>query len=79
MFQNYSGLSHAKLKKTTFGEVVLKTLIFFLPDDAENYLADCTVNVIHQTLIVRAVALASQALNVPRDNLSLKNTTKFLP
>ena len=45
----------------------------------ENYLADYTVNVIHQTVIVRAVASASQALNVLRENLSLKNTTKFLP
>lgn len=42
-------------------------------------MAEYTASVIHQTLIVRSTISASQALGVPRDNLSVKDTTKFLP
>lgn len=65
-------------RKLLFENLFWKHLFFF-PDGAENYTAEYTVSVIHQTLNIRSTILASQALGVPRDNISLKETVKFLP
>ena len=53
--------------------------LFFLSEDEKNYMADHIVDLIHQTLIVQSTILASQALGVPRNKLSFKDATKFLP
>lgn len=59
-------------------EKLFRKHLFFLSGDAENYMAEYTMNIIHKTLIIRSTILASQALGMLTYNLSFKNTTKFL-